>query len=115
NRLSRRARSPGATERQVSNAFAAWSITTSVSAAEVGGISVTTSSLAGLRIFTSLQPLEAAPQLPVGDRRVERGQLDAGVVGVVVDDVIAERLPRQSAVLPQRGGVAQGRRYPGGV
>ena len=39
-----------------------------------------------------LQALEPAPPLPVGDGRVERRELDAGGVGVVVDDVLAERL-----------------------
>ena len=37
------------------------------------------------------QPLEAPDALPVGDGRLERGQLDVGRVEVVVDDLIAER------------------------
>ncbi len=39
------------------------------------------------------KPLKPTNPLPIGDRRVERGHLDAGVVDVVVDHVVTERLP----------------------
>src|SRR3954470_10253999 len=113
NRRSSRARSPGATARQDSKAVAARAIAASVSAREVAGTSATTCSVTGeitdVMDMTS-QPLEAADQFPVGDRGVERGQFDAGVVGVVRDDLVAEGGPGGSAVFPQVQCVAQGRR-----
>ena len=43
------------------------------------------------------QPLEPPEALPVGDGGLERAQLDVGVVEVVRDDVLAERLARDVA------------------
>src|SRR3954463_10807072 len=58
------------------------------------------------------EPLEATDPLPIGDRRVERLELDARVVQVVLDDLGAERLLRDGRVGEQLGGVAQRRRPP---
>ena len=41
-----------------------------------------------------LEPLKATHPFPVGHRGIERGQFDAGIVQVVLDDVVAERLAR---------------------
>src|SRR6201999_1472289 len=59
----------------------------------------------------ALQPLEPAEALPVGDGGVERVELDAGVVEVVVDDLLAERLARDRALPEQLRGLAQRRRH----
>src|SRR2546421_4542752 len=110
-----RARSPGAPARQAGKARAAASIASSVPAGSVGSTCATNSSVAGFTTSMVLEPLEAAEQLPVGDRRVEGGQLHPGVVGVVLDDLVAERFAGERAALPQGGRLAQGRRYPGRV
>src|ERR671930_2496757 len=57
-----------------------------------------------------LQTLEPAVALPVGDRRVERLELDAGVVEVVVDDLLAEGIAGDHALREEVAGVAQGAR-----
>src|SRR5918997_4333826 len=58
-----------------------------------------------------LQPLESAVALPVGDRRLEGRELHAGVVGVVLDALLAERLARDVAADEQVPRVAQGPRH----
>ena len=47
-------------------------------------------------------PLEAADTFPVGNRGIEGGQLDPGVVGVVVDDGVAEVVRASSLVSNNR-------------
>src|SRR5215469_5652904 len=49
---------------------------------------------------SDLEPLESAAQLPVSHRGIIGSQLNSGVVGVVADDVLTERLGRDLAVLP---------------
>src|SRR5690348_12864930 len=114
----RRARSPGATARHDASAAEARAMASSVSSAETWVTVVTGSSVAGLSTVKTdtaripfLQALEAAPQLPVGHRGVVGGQLDPGVVGVVLRCLGPERLPGQFALLPQLQGVAQGVRH----
>ena len=59
--------------------------------------------------------LESSPELPVGDRRAVRRQLDVGHVGVVVDDLVAERRARQLGRGEPLAGGGQGRRHVLGV
>ena len=56
---------------------------------------------------TRSQPLEAPEALPVGDRRVERRELDVGGVDVVLDDLVAERRARDRAGGEQLARLAQ--------
>ena len=60
----------------------------------------------------SSQPLESAEPLPVGDRGVERSQLDIGGVDIVVDDLVAERRAGHRARSEQLARVAQRTRQP---
>src|SRR4051794_23184761 len=122
NRRSSRARSPGETSRQSSKAALARAIAASVSAASSCGTVVTGFSVAGLMtsydvvtVASLLHALERTDALPVGDRPVERGDLDPGGVGVVVDDGVTQRAARQLALVEQAGGFVQRRRHPGGV
>src|SRR3954453_4462681 len=116
-RCSSRARSGGATARHAGNAAFARATAASASSAPARGISARTSSVAGSRtpsmpeVAVGLEPLEATEALPVGDGRVEGRELDAGVVEVVRDDLLAERLARDGAGAEQLGGVAEGRRH----
>src|SRR3954470_4459940 len=96
NRRSRRARSPGATSRHVTNALRARLIAMSVSAASSCGTVITDRSVAGLMtsydvvtVTSLLHALEGTDALPVGDRRIERGDLYPGSVGVVVHHGVA--------------------------
>src|SRR3954452_18032734 len=57
------------------------------------------------------QPLEAAEALPVGDRRLERFELDVGVVEVVRDALVAERVAGDVARAEELGRLAQGGRH----
>src|SRR3954468_8561716 len=55
------------------------------------------------------QPLEAAEALPVGDGRLERLELDMGVVEVVRDDLVAEGVADDVARAEELGRLAQRR------
>src|SRR3954469_20932854 len=57
------------------------------------------------------QPLEAAEALPIRYRRLERLELDVGVVEVVRDDLVAERVADDVARSEQLGRLAQRGRY----
>src|SRR4051794_17444223 len=122
NRRSSRARSPGATSRQVSNALRARLIAMSASVASSCGTVVTGCSVAGLMtsydvviVASPLHALERTDALPVGDRSVEGGDLDPGSVAVVVDDGVAQRAARELALLEQPRSLVQRRRDPRGV
>jgi len=54
-----------------------------------------------------LESLKSAHPLPVGHRGVERRQLDAGVVEVVLDDAVAERLAGHRRSLEELGSLGQ--------
>src|SRR3954464_10576705 len=119
NRRSSRARSPGATSRQVSNALRARLIAMSVSVASSCGTVVTDCSVAGLMtsydvvtVASLLHALERTDALPVGDRSVEGGDLDPGTVGVVIDDGIAQRAARELALVEQARRFVQRGRHP---
>src|SRR3954451_12978375 len=119
NRRSRRARSPGATSRHVSNALRARLIAMSVSVASSCGTVVTDCSVAGLMtsydvvtVASLLHALERTDALPVGDRSVEGGDLDPGSVGVVVDHGVTQRGSRQLALVEQSCRFVQRCRHP---
>src|SRR5690349_19392734 len=57
------------------------------------------------------ESFEATHALPVGDGRVVGRELDARVVEVVLDDLVAERLARHGGLREQVGGLSQGRRH----
>src|SRR4051794_41801211 len=63
----------------------------------------------GLKSTGPSQPLEAAEALPVGDRRLERLELDVGVVEVVPDDLVAEGVADDVARAEELGRLAQRR------
>src|SRR6478672_3461840 len=54
-----------------------------------------------------LESLKTAHPFPVGHGGVERGHLDAGVVEVMLDDVVAERCTGDLGLGEQRGGLRQ--------
>src|SRR3954452_12583301 len=110
-RRSSRTRSPGATADHAGNAARARATAASASSTPARSSVAIVRSVAGLTtVRVPLPTLEQSLALVAGDDAVEELLLGARVVEVVVDDVVAERRPRDLALLERGDRLAQRRR-----
>src|SRR3954465_15734106 len=59
------------------------------------------------QLALKLEPLKATHPFPIGHRGIERVQLDARIVQIVLDDIVAECLARHLGLAEQRRGLGQ--------